>query len=110
MASCASVNFNHSRFETPPPRAAISQAVPGDSDLEHCLLLMGAPTSVEPAEDGQSFVLTWDWLEISDWGFNVSIPIGDRSASFNWQDSDQQPQYVRLFFDRDWMLVGKAEG
>lgn len=108
--SCASINFSHVRINTPPDEAAVAQAVPQQTDLGKCLNLLGAPTSVEPAEDGQRFMLTWDWMEQEDWGFSISIPVGDQSASFNWKDSESQPQFVRLFFDASWRLVDKAEG
>ena len=108
--SCASINFSNKRIDTPPEEAAVAQMVPGQTDLSRCLNLLGAPTSVEPAESGQRFVLTWNWLEQEDWGFSVSVPLGDQSASFNWKDSESQPQFVRLFFDANWRLVDKAEG
>ena len=108
--SCASINFSHVRVDTAPEKAAVAQAVAGQTDLEKCLNLLGAPTSVEPSETGQRFILTWNWLEQEDWGFSLSIPLGDQSASFNWKDSESQPQFVRLFFDANWRLVDKAEG
>jgi hypothetical protein len=108
--SCASINFAHVRIDAPPEEARVAQATVGESDLSKCLSLLGAPTSVDTAENGQRFVLTWNWVEQSDWGFSVSIPIGDQSASFNWKDTETQPQFVQLFFDANWQLVGKAEG
>jgi hypothetical protein len=108
--SCASLNFADNRIDTAPDQRAVDAAVPGSADLESCLAQLGAPTSVAKSDDGRLFVLTWNWLEQSDWGFSVSIPIGDQSASFNWKDSEAESQFVRLFFDQNWQLIEKAEG
>lgn len=108
--SCASIDFADYRIDTAPEQQAVDAAVPGNADLESCLAQLGAPTSVAKSEDGRRFVLTWNWLEQSDWGFSVSLPVGDQSASFNWMDSEEETQYVRLFFDQNWQLVEKAEG
>jgi len=108
--SCASINFANARIDTAPASQAVEAAVPGSSDLTSCLERLGAPTSVSKSDDGQQFVLTWNWLEQSDWGFSVSIPVGDQSGSFNWKDSESDTQFVRLFFDQNWQLVDKAEG
>ncbi|MDP7062328.1 MAG: hypothetical protein QF489_05270 [Planctomycetota bacterium] len=106
--SCASVNFANKRFNTAPDRHAVEAVVPGSSNLTKCLEQLGAPTSVARSDDGQQYVLTWSWLDQFDWGFSVSVPVGDQSASFNWKDSEADTQYVRLFFDRNWQLIDKA--
>jgi len=108
--SCASINFTNRRINAPLEKRLVAQAVVGESDLAACLSVLGAPTSVAPSENGERFILTWKWLEQSDWGFNLSLPLGDQNASFNWTDSESNPQFVRLFFDRDWALIEKAEG
>jgi hypothetical protein len=108
--SCASINFTNRRINTPLEERLVAQAIVGESDLAQCLSVLGAPTSVTPSDDGERYILTWKWLEQSDWGFNLSLPLGDQNASFNWTDSASNPQYVRLFFDHDWTLMEKAEG
>jgi hypothetical protein len=108
--SCASINFNDVRVDRPPREGAAELAIPGQVGLHDCLALLGAPTRVERAEGNERYVLTWEWLQRDDWSFSLSVPFGDQSASFSWRDQDFQPQFVRLFFDRDWRLVDKAEG
>ncbi|MGB0953199.1 MAG: hypothetical protein ACPG31_08225 [Planctomycetota bacterium] len=108
--SCAGLSFQNQRTHLEPPARVVQAIRPGEVDLQFCLVELGAPTSVQRSEDGSQHVLTWAWHEQGGWGFFVSAPVGDTSASFNWSDQENQPNFLRLFFDRDWMLIDVAQG
>lgn len=108
--ACAGVSFQQERSGMPIPDRVVTDIRAGQVDLQHCLQHLGAPTQVERSTDGKRVVLTWAWQEQSTWGFFLSLPLGDYSPSMNWADQSQQPHYVRLFFDRDWLLVDVAQG
>lgn len=108
--SCAGLNFQSQRHDLEPPARVVQAIRPGQVDLEFCLAELGAPTLVERSEDGHRHVLTWAWQEQEGWGFFLSAPVGDSSVSFNWADLENQPNFLRLFFDRDWQLVDVAQG
>ncbi|PCJ53191.1 MAG: hypothetical protein COA70_09685 [Planctomycetota bacterium] len=109
--SCAGYNSTHRRVDVAPPLAALSELKPGRADLALCLDRLGPPATVRRSEDEKQVVLTWTWDEQEAWGFYISIPTGiQQNASFNWSDIENQPEYVRLFFDRDWTLVKVAQG
>lgn len=107
---CAGLSFQNQRNELEPPARVVQAIRPGEVDLHFCLEQLGAPTLVSRSEDGSQHVLTWAWEEQGGWGFFLSAPVGDSSVSFNWADEEQQPNYLRLFFDQDWRLVDLAQG
>lgn len=109
--SCAGFNLSHRRTDVPPALAALPDLETGKADLAQCLERLGAPAFVQRSQEENQTILTWTWDEQDAWGFFVSIPTGTRyNPSFNWSDIENQPQYVRLFFDRDWTLVKIAQG
>lgn len=109
--SCAGFNLSHRRTDVAPPLAALPELEPGKADLALCLERLGAPAFVQRSNGENQTVLTWTWDDQDAWGFFVSIPTGTRyNPSFNWSDIENQPQYVRLFFDRNWILVKVAQG
>lgn len=108
--SCAGLSFQNQRTNLEPPARVVQAIRPGEVDLHFCLAQLGAPTFVERSEDGGQHVLTWAWNEQGGWGFFLSAPVGDTSASFNWSDQQNQPNFLRLFFDRSWQLVDVAQG
>lgn len=109
--SCAGFNRTHRRVDTAPPLTELKALSKEHADLTRCLDRLGPPTLVERSQDEKQFVLTWTWDEQDAWGFFFSIPTGTNfSPSLNWTDAENQPQFVRLFFDSNWTLVDIAQG
>ena len=109
--SCAGFRSMHRTIDVAPPLSALSELQPGRADLALCLDRLGPPATVRRSEGKKQIVLTWTWNEEDTWDFNISIPTGTQySPSFYWSDLENQPNFVRLFFDNEWTLVKVAQG
>ncbi|MDA0668059.1 MAG: hypothetical protein O3A95_10730 [Planctomycetota bacterium] len=108
---CAGFNRTYRRTDVPPALADLPDLETGKADLAFCLERLGAPAFVQRIHGEDQTVLTWTWDVQDAWGLFLSIPTGTKySPSFNWSDIENQPQFVRLFFDRNWTLVKVAQG
>ena len=73
--------------------------------------MLGAPTLVEQSDGGTQFVLSYEWLRISEWGVGASVPIDIiGNVSVNYSNSDTSPAFVKLIFDKDWQLIEVMQG
>jgi len=110
-SSCAGFSYHHRRVEQPPLERNLAGVVVGQSDLQQCLDLLGAPNEIFHDEQGEDLELRWTWAETSGWGFFLSLPISRNfSPSLNWGTQGEQPQYLRLFFDQSGSLTRLSRG
>ena len=110
LASCAGLRFQHVRAGVEPDLRAARALQPGESTLEDCLLVLGAPLTVDEDENGGGRVLTWSWEHVHGWGFFFSLPLSEWvSASLNYDEIGRDPDHLRLVFDRRWVLRERVE-
>jgi hypothetical protein len=122
-SGCVSVTWQRtSRFE-PVDAAAVEELLPGEGreetgapgdlepgDLERCLTTFGAPLWVWEYR-GDGMALAYGWLEVRNWGVNVSLPVSRNfSVSFDYHDIDEEMRGLVLFFGPDLALVGIRRG
>lgn len=104
-SSCVSVQYGRERLDLPPTEEAIASLVPGTTQLQECLDLLGAPKVVEPTQTGERLTLAWVWNAGSGWGFGVSVPLGEQvNASFQYDDVQSDLPRLQLRFDGEGVL------
>ncbi len=104
-SGCLSATWRRDVRYGPPPPGALESLRPGESELDPCLALLGAPLDVwESAQGG--IALAYGWERERNLGFTFSIPL-DRgaSASLNVVDERAKLRGVVLFFDERGKLV-----
>lgn len=105
LPACLTAEFTSLRVTQPPPEQGIAKLEKG-MDLQSCLDLLGAPTSVRRADDGLRTVLAWEWLESGGFGLSFSVPIADQaSASVDYGSDSQDSQQIQIFFDAELKVV-----
>lgn len=105
LPSCLSADFTKVRHSLPPTEGSI-QKIEAGMDLQTCLDLLGAPTSVRRADDGWRTVMSWEWMVASGFGISFSVPIADQaSASADYGSDSQDLQQFRVFFDAEYKVV-----
>ena len=105
LPSCLTAEFSTVRASLPPAEGAIPKIEAG-MDLQSCLDLLGAPTSVRRADDGWRTVMSWEWMVSKGFGISFSVPIADQaSASADYGSNSQDLQQFRVFFDADYKVV-----
>lgn len=105
LPSCLTVEFSTVRASLPPAEGTIQQIEAG-MDLQNCLDILGAPTSVRRADDGWRTVMSWEWLVAEGFGVSFSVPIADQaSASADYGSNSQDLQQFRVFFDAEYKVV-----
>jgi hypothetical protein len=109
LSSCFSVQWERRHSERPIRAEELVELRPGESHLEDALRLLGAPLDV--SEDGTGgAILAWGWSRSGALGFGVSVPLGDWSASLDYDRGQASLEGVLLFFDADWRLTGSSRG
>ena len=110
LALCSCLNLRYSRIVQlrEPADGHYESLRPGESDLQACLDLLGAPLIVQEYAAGQA--LAWGWFEAADWSLSAQTPIGDQSASLSFQSVDGRMLGLLLLFDRDWRLIELRRG
>ena len=75
-------------------------------DLQQCLDLLGAPTSVRRDDEGIRTVLSWEWLEAGGYGLSLSVPLSEQaSASVDYGTDSQQFRQIQVFLDTQLKVV-----
>jgi hypothetical protein len=89
--------------------AEFSQLEVGGSDLRQALELLGAPLWVyEHRVHGAALVYGRSVFDTQ--GFNISVPLGDMSASLDYTEGETGLRGVLLLFDADLRLTEIREG
>ena len=110
-SSCANASLNSNAIDRQIGSMAVAKLSVGKSNLDDCLKILGAPTLVEQSDGGTQFVLSYEWLRISEWGVGASVPIDIiGNVSVNYSNSDTSPAFVKLIFDKDWQLIEVMQG
>jgi len=110
-SSCANASLNSNIIDRQVDFMAVAKLSAGESDLDDCLKMLGAPTLVEQSDGGNQFVLSYEWLKTSGLGVGVSVPISRiGKASVNYSNSDTAPTFVKLIFDKEWQLIEVMQG
>ena len=90
---------------------AVAKLSIGESDLDDCIKMLGAPTLVEQSDSGNHVVVSYEWLRTSGWRIGVSGQISRiGNTSVNYQNSDTSPSFVKLIFDKEWQLIEVMQG
>lgn len=113
LPGCIAFHWDRdTRFEVV-PGAELDALQPGDSSVDDCLRLLGAPLWVwETAEDGRpGAVLAYGWYRADDRLFRVTFPLVQHAkANFDFQRVDGSLHGLVLFFDEDWALLRWRSG
>jgi hypothetical protein len=105
LPSCLTAEFSTVRASLPLAEASIHRIEAG-MDLQNCLDILGAPTSVRRADDGWRTVISWEWLIAQGYGVSFSVPIADQaSASADYGSNLQDLQQFRIFFNAEYKVV-----
>jgi hypothetical protein len=105
LTSCLTAEFSTLRVSLPPSEES-RQEIEAGMDLQACLDLLGAPTSVRRADDGWRTVMSWEWMLEDGFGISFSVPIADQaSASADYGSNSQDFQQFRVFFDAEFKVV-----
>lgn len=110
-ASCVRLSYVVRTSEAPLPDGVLQPLQPGVTDLEACLMHLGAPNHVfEYRVHGMA--LLWHYVDSSGWGVSLSYSV-DRvapSASLNFDSDDADTTGVMLWFDQDLKLIRWQKG
>ncbi len=110
LASCVRFEWTRYQVQEPIPVEESTALTPGVDTLESCIARLGAPLYVWEAS-ASTYALAYGWDEGHDWGFNVSVPVGDTaSASFDYGDMNLDLHGVVLVFDHGDRLVRSDRG
>ena len=105
LPGCLSAEFSTLRIDQAPAEQAIEQLAIG-MDLQQCLDLLGAPTSVRRDDEGIRTVLSWEWLEAGGYGLSLSVPLSEQaSASVAYGTDSQQFRQIQVFLDTQLKVV-----
>ena len=108
LASCVSFELRRELAERAVEEEGLAELEVGATDLEQVLARFGAPLRVLEL-DGEA-ALAYGWLRAKQWGFGVSVPLGDASGSFDYASIDRRMRGVLFLFDERWVLQGWREG
>jgi len=110
LQGCLSLNWVRSRKNEPPSSFAVQALRLGQSNLDQCLGLLGAPLLVQRGP-GKSTELLWASGDFGGWGISISLNLFRFvNPSFSYQGSDETAQALRLRFDPKGVLVQKSQG
>jgi hypothetical protein len=112
LASCGCITGGYYRQQlfAPVTRANLARLEPGKSTLGDALEVLGAPLLVWEWQ-GDGAALAWGWRDSARWGFSVSVPVGDSSATaFTWDKLAHDLPGAVLFFSADGLLQEAREG
>ena len=108
LGGCLSVSWGRTNRDEPIPAARLGELQAGRTTLDECLGAFGAPLRVEehPVEGGEGAVLVWGWLDETDVGLSVSLPLSDQSSvNLDYRQLDARTRGLVLFFDERWVLA-----
>ena len=104
VSSCVQAQFERNNQLRPVVEEDLLQFVPGETKLDDCLAVLGAPLFVRERQT-YGAELAYGWFHQTDWGLSVSLPVAENvSASFNYDELDEKLRGVVLLFDEDWTL------
>ena len=107
---CITGGYSRQRLFEPVMRSHLELLVPGKSTLADALQLLGAPLLVWEWQ-GDGAALAWGWGDTARWGFAISLPLGDTSATaFTWDKLASELPGAVLFFSADGLLQEAREG
>jgi hypothetical protein len=111
LPGCLSAHFSTARLNFEPSIEAKGNLNPGSTNLQQCLDLLGAPTSVLRDQQGHGRILSWEWDYTRQWAMAFSVPLIDAfSGSFQYGNEHRLPKRLKLEFNSDWILVDVLEG
>ena len=107
---CITGGYSRQQVFAPIVPAGITALEPGKTTLADVLAAFGAPIFVWEWK-GDGAALAWGWSDSGRWGFAVSVPVGDTSATAYSFDklANDLPGAV-LFFGPDDVLLEAREG
>jgi hypothetical protein len=107
---CITGGYYRQQLLSPLTQAQIGALEPGKTTLAEALALLGAPLYVWEWK-GEGAALAWGWSSSARWGFAVSVPMGDTSATaFSYDDLSADLPGAVLFFGEDDVLLEAREG
>lgn len=109
-SGCAKLQYERHIQLQPIASDELQHLVPGESDLEHCLSVLGAPNLVWERR-GDSIAIAYGSYRHEGWqaGANFSIGSGP-SASFDYGELEALSRGYVLLFDEQWKLESVSEG
>jgi hypothetical protein len=109
-SGCLSLRWQRSTTDRPPESERLAALVPGVSDLDACLVELGAPNEVWELPGGGA-ALAWAWSRGRSLGASVSVPLAEHaSASFDYDRADASREAHVAFFDRSFVLRELRQG
>ena len=107
LTGCVSATFGRTNRDQPVPLARTAELQSGATGLAQCLTAFGAPRWVweHRVHGGDGAVLVWGWLDESDLGLSLSLPLSEQSSvNFDYRQLDARTKGLVLFFDERWVL------
>jgi len=104
-SGCLRAKFERNNQLHPIAEEDLAGLVPGETSLDECLRVLGAPLWVRE-ERTYGAELAYGWFKHWDWGLTVSVPVAENfSASFNYDEIDEKLRGAVLLFDKEWNLA-----
>lgn len=109
LPACVSGRINRVDRGGQPDPALLNELHVGESTMQQCIEMLGAPEVVREHRAGAELI--WGWERNT--GFNITsrIPIGSsRSANLAYTKGSRGARGWTLRFDRQWVLLDVREG
>jgi hypothetical protein len=107
---CVTGGYYRQQIFDPIQPARIAALETGKTTLAEVLAAFGAPIFVWEWK-GDGAALAWGWSDAARWGFAVSVPVGDTSATaFSYDDLASELPGAVLFFGPDDVLIEARQG
>jgi len=109
-ASCVKAQYERHIVLEPVRTDELQHLVPGESDLEHCLAVLGAPNFVWE-RSGDSIAIAYGSYRHQGWQLGASVNVTRGvSASFDYGELEALSRGYVLLFDERWKLESVSEG
>ncbi|MBM3991224.1 MAG: hypothetical protein FJ298_09490 [Planctomycetes bacterium] len=109
-SSCVKAQWQRQIVLQPLPTDALRDLVPGESDLEHCLGILGAPNFVWE-RSGDAIAIAYGAYRHQGWQLGASVNVARGvNASFDYGELEALSRGYVLLFDQRWKLESVSEG
>ena len=108
--SCVKAQYERHIVLEPVQTDELQHLVPGESDLEHCLAVLGAPNFVWE-RGGDAIAIAYGSYRHQGWQLGASVNITRGvNASFDYGELEALSRGYVLLFDEHWTLESISEG
>ncbi len=109
LPACFSARYTRVDRGGPLEQAQLDELKVGESSMQQCVDVLGAPLVVREHNDGADLI--WGWERNSGFMVSATIPLGDaRSANAAYGQRSVGATGWTLRFDSGWNLISKHQG